>query len=179
MGVCIYSMIEKIELKGTYAYKNFIDNNTKRTLLNWVNANYGSFIVNPNSVGRKYKRILPEDSIHEIVLQIKNRIIELEKITKWKEEPMYHDFIGVNSEGSSIHMHTDKNDEDYIHTRWNLILSYPEDGGHSIYNGIINILEENLIWKCIAGKYAHGSTKVIGKKPRITLSMGFLIEDIK
>jgi hypothetical protein len=91
---------------------------------------------------------------------------------------MYDNFIGVNSEGSSIHNHTDKNEKDYIHTRWNLILSYPENGGHSIYNNNINILEENLIWKCVAGKYTHGSTKVIGKKPRITLSIGFLIKEV-
>jgi hypothetical protein len=172
-------MIEKIELKGTYAYKNFIDDEIKQTLLSWTDTNYQSFIVNPKSFGRRYKLISSDDSIHELVLTIKNKIIELENITDWKKEPVYDDFIGVNSEGSSIHNHTDKNYGDYIHTRWNLILSYPEDGGHSIYGDNINILEENLIWKCVAGKYSHGSTKVIGKKPRITLSIGFLIKETK
>ena len=169
-------MIEKVDLNGTYAYQNFIDGNTKQPLLNWVDTNYDSFMINPISVGRKYKRVLPEDSIHKIVSNIKNRIIELEGIIDWKEEPMYYDFIGVNSEGSNIHIHTDKNDGEYIHTRWNLILSYPEHGGHSIYDGKINILSENLIWKCVAGKHSHGSTEVIGVKPRITLSLGFLIK---
>jgi hypothetical protein len=170
-------MIEKVDLNGTYAYKNFIDEGTKQTLLNWVDTNYEFFVVNPISVGRRYKIVLSEDPIYELVSNIKNKIIELEGITDWKEEPMYYDFIGVNSEGSSIHIHSDKNEGDYIHTRWNLILSYPEGGGHSIYNGNVNILEENLIWKCIAGKYSHGSTEVIGSKQRITLSLGFLIKE--
>lgn len=39
----------------------------------------------------------------------------------------------------------------------------------------MNVLEEKMIWRCEAGKYTHGSTKVESEKPRITLSLGFLI----
>jgi hypothetical protein len=170
-------MIEKVELKETYAYKNFIEEETKQVLLNWVDENYSSFTVNPINFGRKFKKISTDDSIYELVTTIKNKIVEIDNITDWKKETTYDDFIGVNTEGAIIHSHIDKNDGDYIHTRWNLILSYPENGGHSIYNGNVNVLEENLIWKCVAGKYLHGSTKVVGKKPRITLSIGFLIKE--
>jgi hypothetical protein len=172
-------MTEKVELKKTYAYRNFIDDETKQGLLDWAESNHESFTVNPISKGRKLRMITNEDSIHELISTIKNKLIEIEGINDWKKEPMYGDFIGINSEGSSIHVHTDYNDGDYIHTRWNLILSYPEDGGHSMYDGEINVLEENLIWKCIAGKYFHGSTEVIGSKPRVTLSLGFLIKEVK
>jgi hypothetical protein len=168
---------EKIELKKTYAYRNFIDDEAKQSLLDWVELNYPSFIVNPISKGRKFRKILNEDSIYQLVSTIKNTIIEIEGINDWKKEFRYGDFIGINSEGASIHVHSDYNDGEYIHTRWNLILSYPEDGGHSMYGGEINVLEENLIWKCVAGKYFHGSTEVIGSKPRITLSLGFLIKE--
>jgi hypothetical protein len=171
--------VEKVELNGTYAYRNFIDNETKQTLLDWVELNYPSFVINPINVGRKLKIISIEDSIWELISTIKNKIIKIEDICDWKKEPMFNDFIGVNSKGGNIHTHVDSNDGNYIHTRWNLILSYPEDGGHSIYNGKINVLEEGLIWKCVAGKYYHGSTKVIGDKPRITLSFGFLIKESK
>jgi hypothetical protein len=34
-----------------------------------------------------------------------------------------------------------------------------------------------MLWKCIAGKVRHGATKIIGDKPRITLSFSFFIED--
>lgn len=180
MGVfCIYSMIEKVELKKTYAYRNFIDDETKQVLLDWVELNQDSFTINPMSKGRKFKEISTEDSIYELVSTIKDTLIKIEGIDDWKVEPMYGDFIGVNSEGSTIHIHTDYNVGNYIHTRWNLILSYPEDGGHSMYDGELNVLEEKLIWKCVAGKYFHGSTEVIGSKPRITLSLGFLIKEVK
>jgi hypothetical protein len=172
-------MTEKVELKKTYAYRNFIDDETKQGLLDWVESNYHAFIVNPINKGRKLREISTEDSIHELISTIKNRLIEIEDINDWKKEPMYGDFIGIISKGSAIHVHTDYNKGDYIHTRWNLILSYPEDGGHSIYDGEINTLEENLIWKCVAGKYFHGTTEVIGDKPRITLSLGFLIKEVK
>jgi hypothetical protein len=46
-------MIEKVELNGTYAYKNFIDDKIKQTLLNWVDTNYQSFIINPISFARR------------------------------------------------------------------------------------------------------------------------------
>jgi hypothetical protein len=170
-------MIEKIEMNGTYAYKDFIDDEVKQTLLNWVDSNFKSFTINPISPNRRYKKISKNEPIHELVLSLKNKIIELENITDWRKEPIFEDFIGVNGEGAQIHVHSDENEGDYIHTRWNLILSYPEDGGHSIYDNKINILQENLIWKCVAGKYRHGSTQVIGKKPRITLSIGFLIKE--
>jgi hypothetical protein len=81
-------MIEKVDLNGTYAYKNFIDEGTKQILLNWADTNYESFVVNPISVGRRYKIVLSEDPIYELVSNIKNKIIELEGITDWKEEPM-------------------------------------------------------------------------------------------
>ena len=171
--------MEKVDLKKTYAYRNFIDDETKQVLLDWIDLNSQSFNVNPLNKGRKVKMFSTEDSIYELITTIKNKLIEIEGIDDWKQEPMYGDFIGINSEGSSIHVHTDYNNGDYIHTRWNLILSYPEEGGHSMYDGEINVLEEKLIWKCVAGRYFHGSTEVIGSKPRVTLSLGFLIKEVK
>jgi hypothetical protein len=169
--------MEKILLKETYGYKNFIDSETQNFLVNWTNSNISIFRNNPMGYGRKNKTITNEDSIYEIVQNIKRKIIEVENLDSTIVDFSHRDYIGVNLEGAFIHTHLDYNDGDLIHTRWNLILSYPIDGGHSIYNGEINILEEKLIWKCVAGKYSHGSTKVIGIKPRITLSLGFLIKE--
>jgi hypothetical protein len=60
-----------------------------------------------------------------------------------------------------------------------VILKYPTEGGHSIYNGKINVLKENMVWRCVAGKVIHGSVPVKGEIPRITLSLGFLIKNEK
>ena len=108
---------------------------------------------------------------------LRQRVIHLEKIKDFKTEPVFQDYFGINSDGGAIHVHTDPNQPPYIHTRYNIILSYPERGGESLYGTDINILQERLVWKCIAGKVMHGSTPVVGNKPRISLSLGFLIND--
>ena len=167
--------MEKIQLNGTYGYKNFIDEDTKDYILHWVNDNFDNFKINPSGPGRVNKTITKEDIIFDRVQNIKKRVIELEGYNPETIDLSHRDYIGINLEGAFIHKHMDFNQGDLIHTRWNLILSYPQEGGHSIYNDQINILEENLIWKCVAGKVTHGSTKVIGKKPRITLSLGYML----
>lgn len=167
--------MEKVILGQTYGYKNFISEDKKNMLLDWAFENVLPDVL--SSVGgRFHKKINPDDIIYDIVISIKNKIIEIENIIDWREEPIYGNFIGINKSRANIRLHTDRNEGDYIHTRWNLILSYPEEGGHSIYGGEINVLEENLMWKCVAGKVEHGSTEVSGNKHRITLSLGFLIK---
>lgn len=168
-------MVEKVNLKGTYGYKNFISDDERQTLLDWVNINEDNFILNKFS-NRRFFKFDKDSTINGLVSEIKNRVITIESISNWKEEPTYMDYIGINYEGGNIHLHTDLNDGDFIHTRYNVILSYPEEGGESIYGKDINVLEENMVWKCVAGKILHGSTPVKGKKKRITLSLGFLIK---
>lgn len=168
--------MHRVELNNTYGYKNFIFEEEKISLLKWCEENDKKFI--PNGFGRKYCVLRGVDeNVSELVSRIKNRIIGLENITEWVEETLYYDYIGINTRGGAIHKHKDPNLDGYTHTRYNVILSYPEEGGHSKYGGVINVLEENMVWKCVAGKVEHGSTPVIGNTPRITLSLGFQIKD--
>tara|TARA_B110000208_G_scaffold72903_2_gene93940 strand:+ start:985 stop:1539 length:555 start_codon:yes stop_codon:yes gene_type:complete len=170
--------MKKVLLNGTYAYSNFISENEKDYLLDWVNENKYKFPANLTSKNRHFTILKNmENSPLELVEEIKNRIIELENIQDWLDEPLMHDYIGINSQGGAIHPHTDPNQDDYTHTRYNVILSWPERGGESIYGDNINTLEENMVWKCVAGKVKHSSKITIGPKPRITLSLGFLIKD--
>ena len=172
--------MELIKLNNTYGYKNFIEDSEKKYFLNWISYNIELF--EKNSIGNNRKFLILKNidiEVEEKVKNLKNKIIELEKINEWIDEPNYYDYIGINTNGGHIHTHTDDNVDDYIHTRWNIILQYPIDGGHSIYGNSINILEENMIWKCEAGLVNHGSTSVIGDKSRITLSLGFQIKKLK
>jgi hypothetical protein len=41
----------------------------------------------------------------------------------------------------------------------------------------MNVLQERMLWKCVAGKVKHGATKVVGDKSRITLSFSFFIDE--
>jgi hypothetical protein len=180
--------MKRIQLNDTYGYENFITDEEQSELLLWTNKNSHLFKINQTAsdtinapYGSRKIGVLKNISTSplELVKRIKDRIIEIEKIKNWKEEPYFNDAIGINEEGGSIHTHIDPNDADYIHIRYNIILSYPLEGGHSIYNGKINVLKEKLVWRCVAGKVLHGSTPVIGIKPRITLTLGFLIPEIK
>jgi hypothetical protein len=165
-----------VTLNNTYGYKNFISDEEKNILLNWCENKKDSFT--PNGNGRKFHIIKKDETIYDLVSTLKNKIIELDNIGEWVEDPTFNDYIGINLENAHIPPHTDPNVHGYVHTRYNVILKYPEEGGHSIYGGLTNILEENMVWKCVAGNVTHSSTPVIGNKPRITLSLGFQIKII-
>jgi hypothetical protein len=179
--------MKRIVLHDTYGYDEFITKEEQENLLFWVNSNSHLFetnTTNSHSINAPYGsrqigilRKIP-DSPLELVKKIKDRVIEAEKINDWVLDPKFEDAIGINREGGSIHLHSDSNLEGYTHVRYNVILSYPYEGGHSIYNGKINELKERMVWKCVAGRVKHGSTPVIGEKPRITLTLGFQIKDI-
>jgi hypothetical protein len=71
--------------------------------------------------------------------------------------------------------HTDRNKEDMIHTRLNVMISKPEEGGQAIISNQIIEREENEPWICVAGVYEHSTVEVKGKKPRIMLSLGYMV----
>jgi hypothetical protein len=176
--------MKKIEMCDTYGYEEFITFEEQLFLLKWIEENISLFKVNPTkSEGKLYgsrKMYIVEnenDECFDLVKKIKNKVIEVENIMDWIEEPHFKDLIGINGPGGSINQHTDPNIQGYTHTRYNVILKYPTEGGHSIYNGKINVLKENMVWRCVAGKVIHGSVPVKGEIPRITLSLGFLIKN--
>ena len=179
--------MKKIILNDTYGYEEFITNDEQKTLLFWTNSNSHLIKINTTNshtinapYGSRQIGILNKipNSPLDLVKKIKDRVIEIEKINDWILDPMFEDAIGINKEGGSIHLHTDQNVEGYTHVRYNIILSYPYEGGHSIYNGRINELKERMVWRCVAGRVEHGAVPVIGKKPRITLTLGFQIKDV-
>jgi hypothetical protein len=174
--------MNKIEMNDTYGYVNFITDEEKNFLLKWTIENEYKFFSNKIGEYGEGKKIGIlqnfENSPLDLVSTIKKRIIEAENIKDWVLDPTFKDAIGINRKGGAIHQHTDPNLDGYTHVRYNVILQYPEEGGDSIYNGKINKLQENMVWRCVAGKVIHGSTAVIGDKPRITLTLGFQIKDI-
>lgn len=178
--------MKKIIMNDTHGYEDFISEEEQNVLLKWVEDNQNLFLVNLTAAnetnspygGRKYYNFKDKSStIYDLIKKIKQRVIDNEKIGDWIEEPYFYDMIGINGEGGSIHTHTDSNLHGYTHVRYNVMLKYPKEGGHSIYNGKINILKEKMVWRCVAGKVLHGSVPVEGEIPRITLSLGFQIKE--
>jgi hypothetical protein len=173
--------MNKIEMNETYGYVDFISDEEKNSLLKWTFENEDKFYSNKIGEYGEGKKIGIlhdiENSPLDIVDIIKKRIIEVENIKDWVLDPTFKDAIGINRKGGAIHQHTDPNLDGYTHVRYNVILQYPEEGGDSIYNGKINKLQENMVWRCVAGRVVHGSTPVVGNKTRITLTLGFQIKD--
>jgi hypothetical protein len=178
--------MKKIILNDTYGYEEFITKEEQEKLLLWTDSNshlFGVNTINSDNIHAPYgsRRVCIlrkiENSPLDLVKKIKDRVIEVEKINDWILDPNFEDAIGINNEGGSIHLHSDANLDGYTHIRYNVILSYPYEGGHSIYNGKVNELKERLVWRCVAGRVRHGSIPVIGEKPRITLTLGFQIKD--
>ena len=168
--------MDKIKIGSTYGYLNFISLEEQQQLMDWVLKHEPEFQDNRDA--RRYGVIQQiQNEPFLLVEALRQRIIDVENIKDFKPEPFFQDYVGINSTGGAIHIHTDLNEPPYTHTRYNVILSYPEQGGESIYGDEVNSLQERLVWRCVAGKVRHGSTPVVGSKPRITLSLGFLIHD--
>jgi len=178
--------MEKIQFQGTWGYEDFITTDEQTQLLDWVRENEQDFriITRPSATDitfeshRKcYTFKTHVTHPYPLIQTIKQRVIDAESIGEFLPEPMFSDYIGHVSEGGAIHLHKDKNELGYIHVRYNVILSWPEEGGESIYGDSVNTFQERMVWRCEAGNVPHASKAVQGNRPRITLSLGFQIKE--
>ena len=117
-------------------------------------------------------------SLH--LVEIEKFLLSHYEITKKdiKDETRYGCLISYSEEGHQVGPHQDyEPHKDYTHTRFNFMISKPEDGGDPIMDEVIYNLKENQVWICPAGKNKHDITIVNGKKPRILLSYGYFIKN--
>lgn len=144
-------------------------------LLNWTIKNENKF--NKNELGPQRKVYFFDSDLEtpDLVYEIRDRIIERENITKWDPEPLLGNYVGWISNGGFIHRHIDSNQEYGNHIRYNLFLSIPNEGGYPIYNNQVILVKESQYIRCNSGLYFHESQKVIGDKPRIVISYGFIL----
>lgn len=98
------------------------------------------------------------------------------------EEPMFGNFIGVNTRGAFVHPHRDpRSNQGMLHVRLNFILSLPHSGGQPVIEGQEYTVVEDQCWLNLASEWQHQSTPVQGEKPRIVLSLGSYVaeDDVK
>lgn len=141
-------------------------------LLYWIYKNKRKFIPNLKGPNRKWMDINFENS-PKLIWDIRNRIILKENLIDYKEELSIGNIITCGLQNSFIHPHTDNSSDNYDHIRYNLCLLKPFDGGDCFYNNEKFFLKERRYIKCNASKI-HYTTPVIGIKPRIIISYGFL-----
>lgn len=166
---------ERMVIPFSFSFSNFIDEECRQSIEIWARSVFKELKPNIASDNRFYNKLSSLSSVHNSLYQIKEEIgktIDKEFIY----DPFFEDFLSFNLNGGAIHHHTDPNSDGYIHTRYNLIISAPNAGGNPIYNGEEFQIHERMLWCCRAGEIVHGSTPVIGNKPRINISFGFQIK---
>ena len=165
----------KIDIPNSWAYKDFITLEEQNVLLEFSNKQQAH--LRNNGAGRFYvDHITTKFSVPKEYKIVKQRIIDTENLTDFLLDPTFGDFLSFNTVDGAIHSHTDPNNDGYIHTRYNLLLSVPESGGKPIYDNKIFDIEERMLWRCEAGLYNHASTPVVGERSRINISFGFQIK---
>jgi hypothetical protein len=150
----------------------FITNSEKQELNDWANVNKNRFT--PNGFGRQFG-IFSNIGYPKAALAIRKRIIEQFSLGSAIQEPMFKDYCGYITNGGAIHQHKDPNQGKLIHTRFNVMISKPIEGGEPVQAGVVIKVEEGDVWRCDAGLVEHWCNTVIGDKPRIVLSFGFLV----
>ena len=88
-------------------------------------------------------------------------------------DPEFRDAIGYMIGDSELHEHTDPSYYGLVHTRFNLYVQLPEEGGYPIYANNLYKLKERTYICCRAGIDKHLCSDVKGNKPRIMISYGF------
>ena len=151
-----------------------ITKNERQFMLDWIYRNEHLFNSNPNGLHRKYFIFSNHQQTPKLFFEIKSRITQRENITCWYQEPMYQDYIGWVSNGGFIHNHKDNNVNGMKHIRYNVFLSVPKEGGDPVYNGKRMRFSERSYVRCNSGDEFHSCEPVIGAKPRIVISYGFL-----
>ena len=170
--------MNKVIFENTYGYENFITEDERLFLMDWAIKN--NSYLKKNSVGpyRNFGRLDSLFDVPPLIKQLKDKLIDLELIEKVIEAPQNGDWLGIQKEMAFVEPHMDYNGEDdrYYTRRYNLLISLPEEGGQPIYDKIVLNVKERMIWRCDAGLVVHSSIPNKGKKLRINLSFGFLID---
>lgn len=139
----------------------------------WARENYKKF----KTMGYNRWRCILSDisSYPKAIDEIKERIIFKESLEEYQQEPLFKDALGYMTDGGKLHEHTDPNQGDLIHIRFNVYVQLPYEGGFPIYDGNLYQLKERRYICCRAGIDLHHATKVKGERERIIISYGFLM----
>jgi hypothetical protein len=90
-------------------------------------------------------------------------------------EPIFKNLTGNHyQDGAFVHPHTDPAPEGFVHTRCNLMLKKPKQGGNPILDGKEIDVEEGDLWLCLASMELHSSTPIKGGE-RLIFSFGGLV----
>lgn len=181
MRIHIQSLQPKSEGKwelNRYKTNLLLDKNVKSELENFLNHNFdGPTYFKNNGNARRYCCLNQQNTpVTDLLLAYRKFVFQQIGINFFEEEPMLGIFLGVNSHSGFIQEHIDSAKHDFYHVRMNFLLSKPFQGGVPMIREEYLDIQENESWLLLASEWPHNSTPVIGKKPRVVLSLGALVE---
>lgn len=92
-------------------------------------------------------------------------------------EPHFKIFTGNHFlDGAYTHLHTDPTMPGYTHTRCNVMLKKPLNGGNPVIDGEEIDVKEGDLWIVFASREQHGSTPISGGE-RVIFSFGGLVSN--
>jgi hypothetical protein len=148
-----------------------------RVVRGWKYANFVTPCTNfvANSVGNGRKFCIQDDAPYW-----ENAFAEF-GLNPECVEPLFKNMTGNHfADGAFVHPHTDPAPEGYVHTRCNLMLRKPEQGGNPVLDGEEFEVSEGDLWLCLASLEVHSSTPIFGGE-RLIFSFGGLtaLEQVK
>jgi hypothetical protein len=167
-----------INIGNTYFYPDFISDFERVKIEEWALRNENFLIPNPSGPFRARELFSKIPEPLGLLLEIKNRIIEIEKLSDNEFSAFRGDFVSVQRMGAQVPTHIDHNPKDpqLYSRRYNVFISLPEKGGLPIYDGKLLEISEKSLLRVDSGLLPHSTTKIEDDKVRIILSYGFAIK---
>jgi hypothetical protein len=157
----------------------------RKILHNWVESSLKPSLrkISNNRLDYKLKPFLQvtlpenEELVHNLVWEIKERIIKKEGIEFYNQNQFLGDFLAYLPKDSFIHPHIDLNNNelDYIHTRFNVFIQAPKDYMKTYYANKEVDVQEGCYAISRSSIDIHYTEKNTTDIPRISLSFGFLL----
>ena len=166
--------------------KNFVSKKEQKKLIDWIinNRNTPGLFSDANMNGNRITTRYSKDfSFPDTAYKIQKRIIKQLKLKDFKFKfklpwDVNHGIIASYAgENDICYEHTDPQWyplSDTLHC--NLMLQKPLGGGKPIINKKEIDLNERDLWCYYVSKVPHGSSKVIGKRPRLMYVFSFCIK---
>jgi hypothetical protein len=172
-----HSLLKEFEMINPHLNLT-IDEDLRQRVVDFVYSEQSYFRANTSGYGRKSCSLNKIDhKLSEEIQVFSKKCYESLGIFEYEDEPLLGNLIGVNKEGAFVHRHTDPAPDGKCHVRLNFLIQKPAAGGMPIINGVEYAIEEGGCWKNIASAWWHESSKVVGSKERIVLSLGALVKD--
>jgi len=162
--------------------KNFVSENEQNKLVEWIidNKNTPGLFKDAgmNFSNRVTTRFSKDFSFPEVAYKIQKRIIGQLKFKDFKLAKYHHGIVASYAkEHDVVFEHMDPQwYPPYETLHCNLMLQKSLRGGKPIINKINIDLDERDLWCCYVSKVPHGSSTIIGTRPRLMYVFGFCVE---